>query len=178
MHYTLQSDVSKAFSYLNSPTPPAGENLISPPSLPRYPPITSSTFISDISALFCPVLLSSPLTFTSFYQCPPFSFPPLNCLFLSEMFSSLSLSHYFLFAYLPCVLSLLHCLFLSVSLFPDGDLEGFPSAVCSDAKHSLLFPLSVFLTQPNLPAWDTVMPPLMFQLLKMQEYNGNMIHYI
>ncbi len=88
--------------------------LLSPDTHPLLPPLSFPTSLH----FFCPVLLSSPLTFTSFYQCPPFSFPPLDCLFLSEMFLSLSLSHYFLFAYLPCVLSLLHCLFLSVSISP------------------------------------------------------------
>lgn len=45
VHYTLQSDVSKAFSYLNSPTPPAWENLISPPFSPFSPLIPTHYFL-------------------------------------------------------------------------------------------------------------------------------------
>lgn len=45
VHYTLQSDVSKAFSYLNSPTPPARENLISPPFSPFSPLIHTHYFL-------------------------------------------------------------------------------------------------------------------------------------
>lgn len=150
VHYTLQSDVSKAFSYLNSPTPPAWENLISPPFSPFSPLIPSHYFLHFHFRHLCTFLSCAfelPSNFCFLLLMSPF-FLSIAGLSVSEMFLSLSLSHYFLFAYLPCVLSLLCCLFLSISLsvsispsLSDGDLEGFPSAVFRHKALSSLPPL-------------------------------------
>ncbi len=184
VHYTLQSDVSKAFSYLNSPTPPAWENLISPPFSPFSPLIPTHyflhfhfrhlcTFLScafELTLNFYFLLLMSPF----FLSTAGLSLSLWNVFWASPFLitSSLLISPVFSLFYTVCFSPS-----RSLPLFLTVTLKVFPP-LCSDTKHSLLFPLSVFLTQPNLPAWDPVMPPLMFQLLKLQKYNGNMIHYI
>lgn len=189
VHYTLQSDVSKAFSYLNSPTPPAWENLISPPFSLVSPLIPSHyflyfhfrhlcTFLScafELPSNFCFLLLMS-LFFLSIAGLSL----SLKCFWASPFLitSSLLISLVFSLFYAVCF-SPSPSQSQSLPLFLTVTLKVFPPLYVQ-TQSTLLSPPSLFSSRsPNcLPAWDPIMPPLMFQLPQRQEYNRNMIYYI
>lgn len=154
VHYTLQSDVSKAFSYLNSPTPPAWENLISPPFSPFSPLIPTHYFLHFHFRHLCTFLSCAfelPLNFYFLLLMSPL-FPfhrwivsfSLKCFWASAFLitSSLLISPVFFLFYTVCF-SPSPSQSRSLPLFLTVTLKVFPP-LCVQTQSTLLSSPSLF----------------------------------